>query len=82
MGPRPSGVTLYGVDTVYSHSAERRATLTAMPAHEPAALGRPFPTEHRLCRPGLVEPDVTDKRIAFWCECGASIVAELPLLPA
>jgi hypothetical protein len=41
-----------------------------------------FLTEHRLCRPGLDDPDVTDTRVALWCACGAAIVAVLPPLPA
>lgn len=39
-------------------------------------------TEHRLCRPGLDVPHVTDTLVALWCACGARLAAELPPLPA
>jgi hypothetical protein len=37
-----------------------------------------FLTEHRLCRPGLDDPDVTETHVALWCECGARIAVKFP----
>jgi hypothetical protein len=38
-------------------------------------------TEHRLCRPGLDDPDVNQMLVALWCSCGAKIAVRLPPLP-
>jgi hypothetical protein len=53
-----------------------------MPAPDPYAALDAFLTEHRLCRPGLDEPVVTDTVASLACECGAVITAPLPPLPA
>jgi hypothetical protein len=34
--------------------------------------------EHRLCRPDLNEPDVSEKVVAPWCESGARLSVTLP----
>jgi hypothetical protein len=45
-----------------------------MPPREPYVAHDAFLTEHRLCRPGLGDPDVTEKRVLLWCACGAAQV--------
>jgi hypothetical protein len=40
-----------------------------------------FLTEHRLCRPGLDEPDVSAMLVWLWCSWGAKIAVRLPPLP-
>jgi PAS domain S-box-containing protein len=59
------------------------ATLAAKPPPgTPNAALDAFLTEHRLCHPGVDDRDVTDKRVALWCACGAAQVVEHPRLPA
>jgi hypothetical protein len=41
-----------------------------------------FLTEHRLCRPGLDDPDVSPELVALWCSCGARLAVWLPPVPA
>jgi hypothetical protein len=41
-----------------------------------------FLEEHRLCRPGLDDPEVTPTRVALWCSCGARAAVTLPPWPA
>jgi hypothetical protein len=47
----------------------------------PASALDAFLIEHRLCRPGLDEPQVTETVITLWCSCGASITVTLPPVP-
>ena len=47
-------------------------------AHCPYAALDAFPTEHRLCRPGLDDPHVADAVVALWCAYGARIAVRLP----
>ncbi len=39
-------------------------------------------TEHRLCRPDLDDPHITDTVVALWCACGARIAIVLPPIAA
>jgi hypothetical protein len=41
-----------------------------------------FLTEHRLCRPGLDEPDVSPMLVCLWCSCRARIAVKLSPMSA
>jgi hypothetical protein len=41
-----------------------------------------FLTEHRLCRPGLDDPDVSPMLVCLWCSCGAQVTVRLQPVPA
>jgi hypothetical protein len=59
-----------------SYQAAARAALSPYGALDA------FLTEHRLCRPGLDDPDVSPMLVAPWCSCGATIAVRLPPGPA
>jgi hypothetical protein len=48
-----------------------------LPAHDPYAALDDILTEHRLCRPGLDEPDAGPALVALWCRCEARIAVRL-----
>jgi hypothetical protein len=60
---------------------ERRAILAAMASADPYAALDAVLMEHRLCRPGLDDPDVSPMLVALWCSCGARIAVRFPPLP-
>jgi hypothetical protein len=43
---------------------------------DPYAALDAFFLEHRLCRPGLDDPDVSPMLVALWCSCGAKLIAK------
>ena len=40
-----------------------------------------FLEEHRLCRPGLDDPDVSPTLVALWFSCGGTFAATRPPIP-
>jgi hypothetical protein len=61
-----------------SHGRLPHATVTAMLSRDPYTALDAFLTEHRLCRPGLDDPDVSPILVALWCSCEARIAVRLP----
>jgi hypothetical protein len=53
-----------------------------VPTADPyAAALDAFLTEHRLCRPGLDDPDVSSTLVARWCSCGATVAVRFAPAP-
>ena len=53
-------------------------TVPAMGADAAYGAIEAFLGEHRLCRPGLDDPDVSPPRVALWCSCGGRSAVTLP----
>jgi hypothetical protein len=52
---------------------------TMRDAKNPYAALAAFLGEHRLCRPGLNDPDVSEALVALWSGCGAAMTVELQI---